>query len=100
MKESAKWIEFRNFVNSVKAERNRIVSWESTVQEATKPVDVTPSPFNTITHKSLEFVSKVTNLIFTILVKLPHSLFKLGYAIAILATKALSSIRHLWFVAK
>jgi hypothetical protein len=86
--------------NSVKTERNRLVSWESPVQELTKPAIVTPSPRNAITLKPLEFVSEVTKLILATFAKLPYTLFKLGYEIAKLVTRGLSRIRRLLFVAK
>ena len=100
MTEFSKGVEFTNVSSSVKTERNRLVSWESPVQELTKPAVVIPSAKNAITLKPLEFVSKVTSLILATLVKLPYTLFKLGYEIAKHVTRGLSSIRRLLFAAK
>jgi hypothetical protein len=98
--EFSKGVDYTKVSNSVKTERNRLVSWGSPVQELTKPAVVIPSPRNAITLKPLEFVSKVTKLILATLVKLPYTLFKLGYEIAKLVTRGLSRIRRLLFVAK
>ena len=100
MTEFSKGVEFTNVSSSVKTERNRLVSWESPVQELTKPAVVIPSAKNAITLKPHEFVSKVTSLILATLVKLPYTLFKLGYEIAKHVTRGLSSIRRLLFAAK
>ena len=100
MTEFSKGVEFTNVSSSVKTERNRLVSWESPVQELTKPAVVIPISRNAINLKSLDFVSKVTKLIHANLVKLPYTLFRLGYEIAKLVTRGLSSIRRLLFVAE
>ena len=85
---------------SVMTERNRLISWDSTVQELTKPAAVTRSPQIAIIPRSLGFIIKITQLIPATLFKLPYTLFKLGYEIAKLVTRGLSSIRRLLFVAK
>jgi hypothetical protein len=100
MTESSKGVKITDVSNSVKTERNRLVSWESPVQELTKPASVIPSARNVITFKTLEFVSKVTKLILATFAKLTYTLFKLGYEIAKLITRGLSSIRRLLFAAK
>jgi hypothetical protein len=97
---SSKGVTFTNVSNSVKTERNRLVSWQSPVQELTKPAVVIPSPRNAITLKPLEFVGKVTKLILVTLVKLPYRLFKLGYGIAKRLTRGLSRIRRFLCVAE
>ena len=100
MIESSKGVEFTNVSNSVKSKKNRLVSWESPFQELTKPAVVIPSPRNVITLKPIDFVSKIAKLIFATLVKLPYTLFKVGYGIAKLVTRGISRIRRLLFVAK
>ena len=100
MTASSKGVEFTKDSNSVMTERNRLVSWEKPVQELTKPALVISSPRNLITPRPLEIVSQVTKLILATLVKLPYTLFKLGYEIAKLVTRGLLSIRRLLFVAK
>jgi hypothetical protein len=85
---------------SVMTERNRLVSWASAAQELTKPVAVIPISKIAIILKPPLFVSKMTKLILTTLLRLPHKLFKLGYEIAKLFTRALSSIRRSLFVAE
>ena len=87
-------------INSVTTERNRLMSWDSTVQELTKPDGVTPSPKNSITIRTLVFVRKLTKLFPESLARIPYALFKLGYEIAKMVTRVLSKIRLLLFVAK
>jgi hypothetical protein len=86
--------------NLVTTEKNRLISWDSTVQGLTKPLAEIPRPKNPDTPKPLGFVSKITKLIFTSLAKLPYTLFKLGYEIAKFVTRGLSSIRRSLFVAE
>ena len=80
--------------------RNRIMSWDSTVQGQTKPGDVIPNPKSSITVKPLGFISKIIRAIFASLAKGPYALFKLGYEIAKLVTRRLSSLRRLLFMPK
>jgi len=82
-------------LNSVTTERNRLMSWGSTFQELTKPVAEFPRTKTPVTPRPLGFVSNITKSIFASLVKLPHTLFKLGYEIAKLVTRGLSSVRRL-----
>jgi hypothetical protein len=94
--------EFKDAVpsTSVMTERNRLMSWDNTAQELPKPVDVTPSFKITIILIPLGFASKITNSILASVVKLPFTLFKLGYEIAKLVTRGLSNIRSLLFPAR
>jgi len=72
-----------------------MMSWDSTSQELTESGSVTPSPKSSITVGPIGSVSNITKLVFDSLAKLPYSLFKLGYEIAKLITRGLSSIRSL-----
>jgi hypothetical protein len=92
--------KFSATLTSVKIERNRLISWDSTVQRLNKPDGVTPSSKNSITSRTLVFVRKITKLFPESLAKLPFALFKLGYEIAKLVTKGLSSLRRLLFMRK
>jgi hypothetical protein len=89
--------EFKDAVpsTSVMTERNRLMSWDSAAQGLTKPVVVIPSSKITIFLRPLGFVINITKLIFASLVKLPYTSFKLGYEMAKLFTRGLSSIRRL-----
>jgi hypothetical protein len=91
--------EFKDAVpsTSVMTERNRLMSWDSVAQGLTKPVVVIPSSKITIIVGPLGFASKITKLFPTSVVKLPNTLFKLGYEFAKLVTRGLSSIRRLFF---
>jgi hypothetical protein len=84
--EFSKGVDYTKVSNSVKTERNRLVSWESPVQELTKPAVVIPSPRNAITLKPLEFVSKVTKLMRATLLQLPYTLVNVLSPIRILRT--------------
>jgi hypothetical protein len=85
---------------SVITERNRLMSWDGAAQGLTKPVVVIPSSKITIFLRPLGFVSKITKLILAAVVKLPYTLFRLGYEIAKLVTRGLSNIRRLLFPAR
>jgi hypothetical protein len=85
---------------SVKIERNRLMSWDSTVQGLNKPDGVTPSSKNSITIRTIVFVCKVSKLFPESLAKLPYGLFKLGYEIAKIFTRGFSTIRRLLFMPK
>ena len=100
MTEPAKEIKDAAPSTAVMTERNRLMSWDSIARGLTKPVDVIPSSKTTIILGPLAFARKITKLIFATLVKLPYTLFKLGYEIAKLAISGLSRIRRLLFVAK
>ncbi len=100
MKESSEGNKTSATLTSIKIERNRLISWDSTVQGLNKPDGVTPSSKNSITIRTLVFVRKLTKLFPESLAKIPYALFKLGYEIAKLVTRALSKIRLLLFVAK
>ena len=89
--------EFKDAAPStpVMTERNRLMLWDSIAQGLTKPIDVIPSSEITIILIPLAFASKIMKLILAAAVKLPYTLFKLGYEIAKLVTRGLSSIRWL-----
>lgn len=93
--ESSRKVKFMAPVTSATIERNRLMSWDSTSRELTESGSVTPSPKSSITVGPIGSVSTITKLIFESLAKLPYSLFKLGYEIAKLFTRGLSSIRFL-----
>ena len=100
MTEPTKQIKDATPSTSVITERNRLMPWDSIARGLTKPVDVIPRSKITFILGPLAFVSKITKLISAALVKLPYTLFKLGYEIAKLVTRGLLSIRRLLFVAK
>ena len=85
---------------SVTSERNRLMSWDSTIQGQANPGDAVPNSKSSITAKPPGFVSRIIRAIFASLAKLPYALFKLGYEIAKLVTKRLSSLRRLLFMRK
>jgi hypothetical protein len=80
--------------SSVATVRNRLISWDSTVQELTKPFAVVPRPKSEIILRPLRFVIKITKFTLAALVKLPYILFKLSYEIAKLVARGLSSTRR------
>jgi hypothetical protein len=94
--ESAKVHKVSSTFTSVTTERNRVISWDSAVQGLNKPDGVTQSSKNSITIKVLGFVSKVTQLFFGSIARLPYALFKFGYEIAKLFTRGISRIRFLF----
>jgi hypothetical protein len=98
--ESSREFEGADPSNSVTTERNRLMSWDSTAQQLTSPVGVTPRPKNAIVLRPPSFVSEITRLFFASLATLPYALFKLGYEIAKLVTRSLSRIRRFLFMAK
>ena len=100
MTEPTKEIKDATPSTSVMTERNRLMSWDSIARGLTKPVDQIPSSKITIILRPLAFVSKIKKLISAALVKLPYTLFKLGYEIAKLVTRVLSNLRHLMFLRK
>jgi hypothetical protein len=100
MTESCKEFEGADPSNSVTTETNRLMSWDSTVQQLTIPLAVTPRPNNTIILRPLGFVRSISKLILKNMVKVPYTFFKLGYEIAKLFTRGLSSVRRLLFPAK
>jgi hypothetical protein len=87
-------------LTSVTTERNRLMSWDSIVQELTKPDDVIPGLRTASILWPFGFASKIIRVFFASLAKLPYTLFKLGYEIAKLITRGLSSIRRLLFMPK
>ncbi len=87
-------------LTSAVIERNRVISWDSTVQGLNKPGGVTPSSKNSITIRTTVFVRKVTKLFPESLDKLPYELFKISYEIAKIFTRGLSTIRRLLFMPK
>ena len=100
MSEPSKEFEDAVLSTSVITERNRLMSWDSAAQGLTKPVVVIPSSKITIFLRPLGFASKITNSILASVVKLPYTLFKIGYEIAKLVTRGLSNIRSLLFPAR
>jgi hypothetical protein len=85
---------------SATTERNRLMSWGSPVQGVTKPSDAIPSYKKSIILGPFGFGSNILNIFFASLAKLPFTLFKLGYEIAKLFTRGVSSLRRLLFPAK
>ena len=100
MTESSEGHKTSASLTSVKIERNRLMSWDSTVQGLNKPDGVTQSSKNSITFRTIVFVRKVTKLFPESLAKLPYALFKLGYEIAKIFTRGFSNIRRLLFMPK
>ena len=100
MTESSKVHKVSNPLNSVTTERNRLMSWDIPVQGLTKPVEVIPSSKTAIIIWLSGFASKIIRVFSAYLAKLPHALFKLGYEIAKLVTKRLSSLNRLLFMRK
>ncbi len=100
MTESSEGHKTSTSLTSVKIERNRLLSWDSTVQGLNKPDGVTQSSKNSITFRTIVFVRKVTKLFPESLAKLPYALFKLGYEIAKIFTRGFSTIRRLLFMPK
>jgi hypothetical protein len=98
--ESSKGNKLPNASTPVTTQRNRLMSWDSTVQGFTEPGGVISSYKNSITLRPIGFGSKIPKLICARLAKLPYTLFKIGYEIAKHVTRGLSSIRLLLFVAK
>ena len=100
MTESSKGNKHLVASTSVTTERNRLMSWDSTSQELTKPGGVISISKNSITLRPLGFVEQKTKLFSEYLAKLPYALFKLGYAIAKMVTRVLSKTRRLLFLKK
>ena len=100
MTESSKVHKVSTPLTSVTTERNRLMSWDSTVQELTKPDSVIPGLKTASILWPFGFASKIIRGFFASLAKLPYALFKLGYEIAKLVTKRLSSLRRLLFMRK
>ena len=100
MTESSKGNKHPSPSTSVTTERNRLISWHSTVQGQTKPGDVIPNSKSSITLKLLGFVTKIIRAIFASLAKLSYALFKLAYEIAKFVTRKLSSLRRFLIVSK
>ena len=100
MTESSKEYKVSATFTSVTTERNRVMSWDSTVQGLNKPGGVTPSSKSLITMRTLGFVGKITKFFSGSLAKLLYALFKFGYEIAKLLTRGISRVRRLLFVAK
>ena len=100
MTESSEGHKTSATLTSVKIERNRLISWDSTVQGLNKPDGVMPSSKNSISIRTLGFVGNTTKFFSVSLAKLPYALFKLGYEIAKLVTRSLSNIRRLLFLTK
>ena len=98
--ESSKVHKVSAQLSSVTTKRNRLMSWDSAVQELTKPDDVIPGLKNAIILWPFGFASKIIRVFLASLAKLPYTLFKLGYEIAKLVTMRLSSLRRLLFMRK
>ncbi len=95
MTESSKGHKVYAPLTSVTTERNRFISWDSTVQELTKPDDVIPGLKTAIILWPFGFASKIIRIFLASLAKLPYALFKFGYEIAKLFTSGMSRIRVL-----
>jgi hypothetical protein len=93
--ESSKGHKVSATLISGKIERNKLMSWDSTFHELNKPVSEFPRPKTPVTPGPLGFVSNITKSIYASLVKLPYTLLKLGYEMAKLFTRGLSSFRRL-----
>ena len=96
MTESSKGYKVPAAFASTTTERNRLVSWDSTVQGLNKPDGATRGSKSSITVRTLRFVSKITQLFSGSIAKLPNALFKFGYEIAKLFTRGISRIRFLF----
>lgn len=94
--ESSKGYKRPAAFTSTMTERNRLVSWDSTVQELNKPDGATRGSKSPITIWTFRFVSKITQLFSGSIAKLPYALFKIGYEIAKLFTRGISRIRFLF----
>ena len=94
MTESAKRYKHPSTSTPGTAEKNRLMSWDSTLQGRTKPHDVIPNSKSSITAKPPGFFSRIIRAIFESLAKLPYALFKLGYEVAKKVTWGLSNIRR------
>ncbi len=100
MTESSKGHKHPNALTSVTTQRNRLMSWDSTVQGISEPSGVISSSKNLITLRPLGLARKIPKSMYIFLAKLPYALFKIGYEIAKLVTRGLSSIRRSLFMAK
>ena len=100
MTESSKEHEVSAPLTSVTTERNRLLSWDSTVKELIKPGTVISGSKTTIILWPFGFASKIIMVFSASLAKLPYALFKLGYEISKLVTRGLSSLRCLLFMRK
>jgi len=95
--ESSKRVEF--FVSSTiaTAEKNRLMSWESTLSNATKSGALVPGSKPAITIRPVGFVRKIVNVILGTLVTMHYALVKIGYEIAKFVTRGLSTFRRFLF---
>ncbi len=100
MTESSKGHKHPNASTSVTTQRNRLISWDNSVQGVTEPGGLISSSKNSITLRAFGLANRIPKLICASLAKLPYTLFKYGYEIAKLVTRGLSSIRRSLFVAK
>ena len=96
MTESSKEHKVSATFTSVTNERNRVISWDSTVQGLNKPDGATRGSKSSITSRTLGFVNKITQLFSGSIAKLPYALLKFGYEIAKLFTRGISRIRSLF----
>ncbi len=96
MTESSKGYKGNAAFTSTTTERNRLVSWESTIEGLNKPDGATQGPKSSITIRTFGFVSKITQLFSGSIAKLPYALFKFVYEIAKLFTRGISRIRFLF----
>jgi hypothetical protein len=98
--EYSKRLKYAALSGSVSTERNRVISWDSTVQGLNKPAGVTPSTKIAIILRPFGFVNNITKLILASLARLPYTFFRFAYEGAKLVAMGLSSIRRVLFVAK
>jgi len=98
--ESSRRHEFPATLTAVATERNRLMSWDNTVQGLAIQSDLIPNSKSSITLKRLDFVCTIIRAIFASLSKLPYTLFKIIYEIMKLFTRGLLSIRRSLFAVK
>jgi hypothetical protein len=81
-------------------ERNRLMSWNSTVQEINQTGSASASSRSKFISKLLGIVIRIGRLVVTTLINLPYTFFKLAYGTAKFVAQRLSNIRRFFFVTK
>ena len=100
MSEASKQFECADYSTSVSAERNRIISWESTARELISSGATITSPKISTLQEPHRFVGRAAELILPKPDKLTQTLLKIAYEIAKFIILGLSSLRRFLFVAK
>jgi hypothetical protein len=77
-------------------EKNRLISWDSNVQELNQSNAGTSDSKGTTMPSHSGLANKMTKLILATAVRLPTVIFKVGYELAKLATRGLSRVRRLF----